>query len=59
MHLLDRLWERQHLQRRLEARLVRYVDDLVYPNRLLYEKYGLFKVPTTAVWTRAHALNGA
>jgi RNA-directed DNA polymerase len=27
LHLLDRLWKRQHLQRRLEARLVRYADD--------------------------------
>ena len=56
LHLLDRLRRRQHLQRRLEARLVRYADDFVYPNRLVYEKYGLFKVPTTAGWTRAHAL---
>jgi group II intron reverse transcriptase/maturase len=29
LHLLDRLWKRQHLQRRLEARLVRYADDFV------------------------------
>jgi RNA-directed DNA polymerase len=29
LHLLDRLWERQHLQRQLEARLVRYADDFV------------------------------
>ena len=24
--------------------------------KVLYEKYGLYKVPTTAGWTRAHAL---
>jgi hypothetical protein len=27
-----------------------------FPNRSLYEKYGLYKVPTTAGWTRAHAV---
>ena len=29
LHLLDRVWQRQHLQKRLEARLVRYADDFV------------------------------
>ena len=29
LHLLDRLWKPQDLQRRLEARLVRYADDQV------------------------------
>ncbi len=29
LHLLDRLWERQHMQQRLGARLVRYADDSV------------------------------
>jgi retron-type reverse transcriptase len=29
LHLLDRLWNRPHLQWRLEARLVRYADDSV------------------------------
>jgi group II intron reverse transcriptase/maturase len=29
LHLLDRLWERRHLQKRFEARLVRYADDIV------------------------------
>jgi hypothetical protein len=28
----------------------------MFPTKLLYEKYGLFKVPTTAGWTSAHAL---
>nr|CBX30532.1 hypothetical protein N47_K27720 [uncultured Desulfobacterium sp.] len=27
-----------------------------FTNRDLYEKYGLYKVPTTAGWTKAHAL---
>jgi RNA-directed DNA polymerase len=29
LHLLDRIWSRRHLQKRLEARLVRYADDFV------------------------------
>jgi group II intron reverse transcriptase/maturase len=27
-----------------------------FPNRSLYEKYGLYKVPTSAVWKKAHVL---
>ena len=29
LHLLDRIWERQQLQQRLGARIVRYADDIV------------------------------
>ncbi len=29
LHLIDRTWERQHLEKRLGARLVRYADDFV------------------------------
>lgn len=29
LHLLDRVWERRQLQKRIEARLVRYADDIV------------------------------
>ncbi len=29
LHLLDRIWERQHLEKRLGAHLVRYADDFV------------------------------
>jgi group II intron reverse transcriptase/maturase len=29
LHLLDRIWERKHLQQRLGARIVRYTDDIV------------------------------
>jgi group II intron reverse transcriptase/maturase len=29
LHLVDRIWQRRHLQRRLEARMVRYADDIV------------------------------
>jgi RNA-directed DNA polymerase len=27
-----------------------------FKHRALYESYGLYKVPTTAVWKKAHAL---
>jgi len=27
-----------------------------FPNRVLYERCGLYKLPTTAAWKRAHAL---
>ena len=29
LHLLDRIWERHHLQHQLGARIVRYADDIV------------------------------
>jgi len=29
LHLLDRIWERHHLERRYGAKLVRYADDMV------------------------------
>ena len=29
LHILDRIWERQQLQKRLGARIVRYADDIV------------------------------
>lgn len=29
LHLLDRIWERHHLEERYQTRLVRYADDLV------------------------------
>ena len=46
---------RTHLCKRHKIRS-RWQGYILYPNRLLYAKYGLFKVPTTAGWTRAHAL---
>jgi len=44
-----------HLRKRhkLRDRKAGYVR---FPNRVLYEKYNLYKVPTSAAWTRAHAL---
>lgn len=29
LHILDRIWDRQQLQRKLQARIVRYADDFV------------------------------
>ena len=29
LHILDRIWERQHIEQRLGARIVRYADDIV------------------------------
>jgi len=52
-HLEQRLIT--HLRKRHKVR-VRSSGYVRFPNRSLYEKYGLYKVPTTAGWTRAHAL---
>jgi RNA-directed DNA polymerase len=46
---------RTHLCKRHKVRN-RATGYTRYPNRSLYEKYGLYKVPTTAGWTRAHAV---
>jgi len=52
-HLEERL--RTHLRKRHKVRH-RNTGYVRFANRVLYEKYGLYKVPTTAGWTRAHAL---
>lgn len=52
-HVEERL--RTHLRRRHKVR-DRKVGYASFGNRALYEKYGLYKVPTTAGWTKAHAL---
>ena len=52
-HLEERL--RTHLRNRYKVR-DRRTGNLRFTNRDLYEKYGLYKVPTTAGWTKAHAL---
>ena len=44
-----------HLRKRHKVR-DRKAGYVKFPNRTLYEKYGLYKVPTSAAWTRAHAL---
>jgi len=54
---------RQHVEERLRTHLRKRhkVKDrgtgfARFGSRVLYGKYGLYKVPTTAGWTRAHAL---
>ena len=44
-----------HLRKRHKVR-DRNTGYVRFPNRSLYEKYGLYKVPTSAGWTKAHAL---
>jgi RNA-directed DNA polymerase len=51
-HLEERL--RTHLCKRYKVR-DRKAGYLRFPHRDLYEKYGLYKVPTAAGWTIAHA----
>jgi RNA-directed DNA polymerase len=45
---------RTHLGKRHKVRS-RGTGYLRFPNQILYEKYGLYKVPTTAGWNEAHA----
>ena len=52
-HAEERL--RTHLRKRHKVR-IRYFGYTRYPNSVLYERHGLFKLPTTAPWKRAHAL---
>lgn len=54
---------KEHAEQRLRIHLRRRhkIKDRAsgyrrFPNRSLYVRYGLFKVPTTAGWTSAHAL---
>jgi len=46
---------RTHLCKRHKVRS-RGAGYIRFPNRSLYEKYGLYKVPTTAGWTQAQAV---
>jgi group II intron reverse transcriptase/maturase len=52
-HLEERL--RTQLRKRHKVRDIK-AGYLRFSSRDLYEKYGLYKVPTTAGWSRAHAL---
>ncbi len=52
-HAEERL--RTHLRKRHKVK-ARRVGQGRFPNRVLYERHGLFKLPTTAPWKRAHAL---
>ena len=52
-HVEERL--RTHLRKRHKIRK-RVQGYLRFKSRMLYDKYGLYKVPTSAGWTKAHAL---
>jgi hypothetical protein len=52
-HLEQRLITHLRKRHKVRDRKTGYVR---FPNRSLYGKYGLYKVPTTAGWTKAHAL---
>jgi hypothetical protein len=54
---------RHHLEQRMNTHLRKRhkVRDrnsgyVRFSNRLMYERYSLYKVPTSAVWAKAHAL---
>ena len=51
-HLEQRLITHLRKRHKIRNRQSGYVK---FPNRSLYAKYGLYKVPTTAGWTKAHA----
>ena len=51
-HLEQRLITHLRKRHKVRDRKSGYVR---FPNRSLYEKYGLYKVPTSAGWMRAHA----
>lgn len=52
-HAEERL--RTHLRKRHKVK-ARRIGHGRFPNRVLYERCGLYKLPTTAPWKRAHAL---
>jgi hypothetical protein len=44
-----------HLRKRHKVR-DRNTGYVKFPDRSMYENYGLYKMPTSAGWTKAHAL---
>jgi len=52
-HLEERLRTQLRKRYKIRDRKTGYVR---FTNRSLYETYGLYKVPTTAGWKKAHAL---
>lgn len=52
-HAEERL--RTHLRKRHKVR-ARYFGYYWFPNKILYGRCGLFRLPTSAAWKRAHAL---
>ena len=51
-HLEERLITHLRKRHKVRNRKAGYVR---FPQRALYERYGLYKVPTSAAWTKAHA----
>ena len=51
-HLEERLIT--HLRKRYKVRN-RKTGYVRFPQRALYERYGLYKVPTSAAWKKVHA----
>jgi len=43
-----------HLRKRYKIR-DKGAGDKRFTSRVLYERFGIYKVPTTAGWTKAHA----
>lgn len=52
-HAEERL--RTHLRKRHKVKIRNY-GYFRFPHNVLYERHGLFKLPTSAPWKRAHAL---
>ena len=52
-HVEERLITHLRKRHKIRNRNAGYVR---FPDRLLYKRYNLYKVPTTAGWTKAHAL---
>jgi len=52
-HVEERLITHLRKRHKVRDRKTGYVR---FKHRALYERYGLYKVPTTAVWQKAHAL---
>lgn len=52
-HVEERLQTHLRKRHKVRDRKAGYVN---FPNRSLYAKYGLYKMPTSAGWTKAHAL---
>ena len=52
-HLEQRLTTHLRKRHKIRDRIAGYAK---FPARSLYERYGLYKVPTTAGWKKAHAL---
>jgi hypothetical protein len=56
MAVLQQILERMGLPLNKEQTRDRKTGNTRFTERDLYAKYGPYKVPTTAGWTRAHAL---